>query len=97
MQLSDPLHQEALVKVTQCQQLGTFKRAIIKQTTFDSLSHTQSRRRNSYTVSYKCNGEPCHREILYFVTNFTAIIVPFTNCISMLPTDIITLCKVLQS
>ena len=97
MQLSDSLHQEALVKVTQSQQLGTFKRAMIKQTTFHSLSHTQSKRRNSYTVSYKYNGEPCHGEILYFVNNFIesyATIVPFTNCISMLPTDNITMCKV---
>ena len=65
VQLSDSLHQEALVKVTQSPQLGTFKRAMIKQTTFHSLSHTQSKRRNSYTVSYKYNGEPCHGEILY--------------------------------
>ena len=97
MQLSDPLHQEALVKITRSQQLGIFKRATVKHTTFHSLSHTQSKRRNSYTVSYKYNGEPCHGEILYFVTDFTesyAIIVPFANCISMLPADDITMCKV---
>ena len=96
-QLSNPLHQEALMNITTSTQLGTFKRAVVKQTTFHSLSHTQSKKRNSYTVSYKYNGEPCHGEILYFITDFIesyAIILPFTNYLSMLPTDGITMCKV---
>ena len=86
------------MNITTSTQLGTFKQAVIKQTTFHSLSNTQSKKRNSYTISYKYNGEPCHGEILYFITDFiksyAAIILPFTNDLSMLPTDGITMCKV---
>lgn len=96
-QLSDPLHQRALMRVTTSKQLGIFKRAMVKQGIFYSLSHTQSKKRNSYTISYKYNDEHFHGEILYFVADLTesyAIITPFTNRISMLPTDDITMCKV---
>ena len=93
-QLSNPLHQEALMNITSSQQLGTFKRATVKQITFYSLSHTQAK---SYTVSYEHNSKFYHGEILYFVTDFFesyAIVIPFINRLAILPTDDITMCKV---
>ena len=92
--LSDPIHQNELLGVTKSTQLGIFNRAIKNnQAIIHSLQHTQTKKRNNYTVSYSYKGKHLFGEILYFVTDFSSIyaaIVPFTDVKSVLPVDEIT-------
>lgn len=95
--LSNPVHQCALLGVTKRMQLGIFNRAIKNNQTIHSIQHTQTKKRNSYTVSYSYEDERFYGEILYFVTDFSsiyAIITPFTDSKSVFPTDKITSCSV---
>lgn len=95
--LNDPVHQHALLKVTNSTQLGVFTRAAIGHCVFHSLQHTQVKKRNSYTVAYRQNDEAYCGEILYFVTDFSyifAVVAPFEKSQFAFPTDEITDCKV---
>ena len=93
--LSDPMHQNALLKVTKSAQLGIFSRAAIGSQVFHSLQQTQTKKRNNYTVSYHHDDEPCCGEIMYFVTDFSsifAVVAPFVDSQFVFPEDKITNC-----
>ena len=95
--LSDPMHQQALLVITKSTHLGMFSRAAIGSCTFHSLQHTQTKKRNNYTVSYYQNNELHCGEILYFITDYTsifAVITPFIDLQSIFPVDDITNCTV---
>ena len=93
--LSDPMHQNALLKVTKSAQLEIFSRAAIGSQVFHSLQHTQTKKCNNYTVSYHHDDEPCCGEIMYFVTDFSSIftvVAPFVDSRFVFPEDKITNC-----
>jgi len=95
--LSDPMHQQALLVITKSTHLGMFSRAAIGSCTFHSLQHTQTKKRNNYTVSYYQNNELHCGEILYFITDFAsifAVVIPFVDPQSIFPIDDITNCTV---
>ena len=98
--LSDTFHQQVLSCVTRSKKLSVFKRAILnKSTVVHSKAHTQTHKRNTYTVSYKHQMKHFHGEILYFVADCAecyALIAPFTDSAFILPNDDITMCSCLH-
>jgi len=94
--LSDANHQRALSQFTKSKELSTFKRTILnKSTVVHSLAHTKTRKRNTYTISYKHQRMHFHGEILYFVADRMtcyAVIAPFSHPVFLLPKDEITMC-----
>ena len=94
-ELSDPVHQHALLEVTKSTKLGIFNRAAIGSCVFHSLQHTQTKKRNNYTVAYHHNDEIYFGEIMYFVTDFSsifAVVAPFQDPQLVFPVDEITNC-----
>lgn len=94
-ELSDPIHQNALLEVTKSTHLGIFSRAAIGSHVFHSLQHTQAKKRHNCTVAYHHNDEPYCGEIMYFVTDFSsifAVVTPFIDPQFVFPVDEITNC-----
>lgn len=96
-ELTEQTHREELAKLTDSTPIGMCKRASVGQQIIHSLQYTRSKKRNNYTISYTYGNMKFHGEILYFVTDFSelfAIIRPFCDRLSLLPTDDITGCTV---
>jgi len=96
--LDNSNHHKVLKTITNSKNLGTFSRLVVGLSTFHSVQHTQAKKRNSYTVSYKWHDEQHRGEILYFVTNFQAVfavVAPFVGLQqSVFPTDDISGCTI---
>ena len=93
--LPNEMHQQALMKVTSSKNLGLFKRISLSQLLIHSMQYTQLKKRNNYTIEYQYNHSSFHGEVLYFVTDYSqtfAIVTPFTNQVSVFPSDEITNC-----
>ena len=95
--LTNVAHHCALMNITKSTRLGTFTRAAFGVQVIHSLEHTQTKKRNNYTVSYHHSNLPHFGEVLYFVTDFIsiyALIMPFTDMLSIFPQDDITNCNI---
>ena len=78
--LDDSNHQNVLRTTTKNKNLGIFSRLVVVLPTFHFVQHTQAKKRNSYTVSYKWHDEQHLGEILYFVTNFQTYLLCSPIC-----------------